>query len=562
LNERYKLRRAGRITQANELAVKINTLVSSSTRTRYNSLSTASPKTLWREVNNASRPSTNAVFINKTEPDTFNNFFAGISFDNSKPTSYSCLMSENCNFDTTPLNEFEVERQLRTLKNTSPGSDNIPTWVFRHCSVELSGIITVLFNQSICSGIVPVEWLNAIVTPVPKVDKPSSLTDYRPISVTPILSRVAERLIAKKYLQPSLLNDATTDQYAFKPSGSTTAALVHILHRVSEYLEHCNYVRCLLIDFSRAFDVIDRSILLHKLSLLDISNNIKCWISNFLSERCQQTRCNGNLSLSKPVNLGVVQGSALGPLLFTLMVSDLKTLSTVNELVKFADDTTLLVPELTDTDISEEFNCIKLWAAENKMIINLLKTKEIVFHRPRPAKPILPPCLTDIERVTVAKLLGVYLKGNFSFSEHVDFIIRQCRQRMYLLRLLRNRGLPAAPLEAVFTAIVLSRILYAVSAWGGFVNASEEQRLNKILCKSKSYGYCKNASSFDVLLERADTVLFSKAQNTGHCLQHLLPAVRSSTAVLRNRGHPLVLPTCKYELYKRSFLTRCLFKYI
>jgi hypothetical protein len=244
------------------------------------------------------------------------------------------------------------------------------------------------------------------------------------------------------------------------------------------------------------------------------------------------------------------------------MVSDLKTISKENDLIKFADDTTLLVPENSDIGINDEFNSIKVWAFENKMTINLLKTKEIVFHRPRPARPILPPCLTGIERVVVAKLLGVYLQVNFSFSEHVDFILRQCWQRMYLLRLLRNRGLPAAALEVVFFAFIVSRMIYAMSSWGGFVKAAEEQRLNKILLNSKKYGFCKNVSSFGSLLERADFVLFRKAQNPTHCLYHLLPAIRSSAANLRNRGHPLMLPTCRYELFKHSFITRSLFNFM
>ena len=107
------------------------------------------------------------------------------------------------------------------------------------------------------------------------------------------------------------------------------------------------------------------------------------------------------------INLGVIQGSVLGPVLFSVMVSDLKPISDQNDLIKFADDMTLLVPESSDTDISTEFQAIKRWATENKFIINLQKTKELIFRRPRPYKPIPPPILQGIERVTVAKLLGV-----------------------------------------------------------------------------------------------------------------------------------------------------------
>jgi len=93
------------------------------------------------------------------------------------------------------LYDFEVERFLSKVKNTSAGCDGLPTWLFRNCSYELAGIVAHIFNCSFSAGVLPSYWLRAIVTPVPKVNKPTVLSDYRPISVTPILSR---KLIAEK----------------------------------------------------------------------------------------------------------------------------------------------------------------------------------------------------------------------------------------------------------------------------------------------------------------------------------------------------------------------------
>jgi len=130
---------------------------------------------------------------------------------------------------------------------------------------------------------------------------------------------------------------------------------------------------------------------------------------------------------------------------------------------------------------------------------------------------------------------------------------------MFLLRTLRNRGLPPAALEVVFSAVILSRIIYAVPAWGGFIKLHEHQRINKVLFKCCKFGYCKNISNFDALLQRADRAMFCKARNSEHCLHNLLPAVRESVNTLRNRGHPYVLPTCYYEMHKKSFIVRSLF---
>ena len=114
-----------------------------------------------------------------------------------------------------------------------------------------------------------------------------------------------------------------------------------------------------MIDFSRAFDVVDRELLLLKLQLLDAPDSIMKWIASFLSNRSQHTFINGSASDELPVNLGVVQGSVLGPSLFSIFIADLQPISKYNDMVKFADDVTILAPESTDSDIAVELNHVK-----------------------------------------------------------------------------------------------------------------------------------------------------------------------------------------------------------
>ena len=111
-------------------------------------------------------------------------------------------------------------------------------------------------------------WLHLLV---PKVNKPSSLSVYRPISVTPILSRLTEKLVVQKWLRPAIPSVLTSDQFAFKPTGSTTAALVNFTHHASKMLEENNCVRCLMIDFTKAFDTVDHAILVSKLVAYNVS---------------------------------------------------------------------------------------------------------------------------------------------------------------------------------------------------------------------------------------------------------------------------------------------------
>ena len=171
-----------------------------------------------------------------------------------------------------------------------------------------------------------------------------SISQFRPISVTPILSRLAEKLVVMNWLYPAIDPAAIADQFAFKPTGSTTCALTFFMHHVRLLEEH-SYVRCLLIDFSKAFYVVDHDILVSKLLQLNIPPCILQWISSFLTGRTQQVKYASNLSSILPINTGIVQGSGVGPTLYIVMESDLKTISKINILFKYADDNNLLVPE-------------------------------------------------------------------------------------------------------------------------------------------------------------------------------------------------------------------------
>ena len=153
--------------------------------------------------------------------------------------------------------------------------------------------------------------------PVPKVSKPSTFPDFRPISVTPVLSRLAEKIVVRKWLRPAIPPAVISDQYDFKLTGSiTTAALVHFTHHASRMLEQSHFVRCLMIDFAKAFDTVDHAILLSKLDTYNVSPPVVNWILSFLTGRSQVCKVDGQLSASCPINQGIVQGSGIGPQLY------------------------------------------------------------------------------------------------------------------------------------------------------------------------------------------------------------------------------------------------------
>lgn len=149
-------------------------------------------------------------------------------------------------------------------------------------------------------------------------------------------------------------------------------------------------MRCLLIDFSKAFDTINHAILFKKLFDLNFSPNITLWIYNFLCGHTQAVLLGGIISDWKSITASIVQDSGIGPILFIIYSMDLKPLSDYNKILKYADDTSLLVPQHSSVSLEAEFTHISSWSDSNKLKINTAKTKEIIFNRPRRPRKYFP----------------------------------------------------------------------------------------------------------------------------------------------------------------------------
>ena len=181
-----------------------------------------------------------------------NDHYAAVSTDHNYQATSRKVTVPNQDAHTT-VTEIEVFRILHHLRPTATGLDGIPAWFLRLGAAIFAAPIAKLFNQSVLEGIVPRQWKWVIITPVPKVSKPKQPSDFRPISITSVLSRSFERYIVKTYIYPALLEPPSgldfTDQFAFRPTGSTAAAIISLLHTVLTMLSDNEYVRVIAVDF-------------------------------------------------------------------------------------------------------------------------------------------------------------------------------------------------------------------------------------------------------------------------------------------------------------------------
>ena len=326
---------------------------------------------------------------------------------------------------------------VRSIKTNAFGVDGISAF-FLKLGIEYSVYaFTNIINTSILYKKFPTRWKQAIVKPLPKNINPSCVSDYRPISLLPAFSKVIEKLIAKQmieYLKETNYFDNL--QSAYKPSHSTVTALLNVTDDIYECLENSELVFLVLLDYSKAFDCANHRLILAKLKAAGFRDDSLEWICSYLSGRKQKVVTNsGESGWSEMIN-GVPQGSVLGPLLFTVLVSDLRDAIKRGRYHMYGDDTQLYYSckcenvNNTIKDINSDLDRISKYSKTNCLKLNAEKSKFIIFGSRQNLKKLknipLDPISIDnniIDREYEAKNLGITCDEELTWTRHVNLSI-------------------------------------------------------------------------------------------------------------------------------------------
>ena len=349
-------------------------------------------------------------------------------------------------------------------------------------SCQLAPKLARIFRSILASGSFPESWRSANTTPIPKDSSPTQFPlDYRPISITPLLSKIYERLLARRLTRFINLKEILpSTQFGFRKGLGTNDALLLLTQDLQSALDKGSESRVISLDFSSAFDLVNHRALLYKLKLAGVGGSIFNVLSEFLSNRKQRVSVDGKFSSFKPVISGVPQGSVLGPLLFILYTADMWN-DLENKIISYADDTTLYADVKSPLDrasiansLNRDLVRIQSWCVTWGMKLNPNKTHTIIVSRsrtPQPAHPPLSLCGSRLELSNSLKLLGVTIDNKLTFEKHIRSLAASIAQKTGLIRkCFRTFGNDDVIIKS-FYSFILPCFEYCSPVWGSAANS-------------------------------------------------------------------------------------------
>ena len=419
-----------------------------------------SPKKFWQNVKNVLPDSNvnNLVKLSDDDglsiPDDKTAFFINNYFVNVGKKLVQKLKNPASKYDPVnrhqyngykfrPVQKEELSKLINLISiYKSSGIDNASSNVLKDAFSILIDQLLFIMNKSIKDGVFPDAWKRATVIPLPKLNNPCGVSDYRPISLLPLPGKLLEKLLHTQligYLENNnLLNEK---QNGFRKKHNTSDTVFKLVHDLTGGMNARKHTSAVFVDFAKAFDTIDHTKLINKLRMFSVHTDVIDWFYSYLLNRKQRVMVNGKYSEWDTVEYGVPQGSILGPLLFIMYTNDLTKCIRNSEVLLYADDTVIYRCD-TDTvrnyrNIQGDLNRLYKWCNQNGLTINSRKTKVIDFGKSRKKVNDLHINKELLVYEKQYKYLGVILDHNLNFEPHYKELVKTFSFKMYLYRRIR-----------------------------------------------------------------------------------------------------------------------------
>lgn len=523
------------------------------------------PKKLWRKIKNLSngeRQSIDYIKLNNdiiNDPsmmcESLNNYFVNSIIEINE--SIAKLPYNEPDRSVVQWTEFkqinmnEMNELLNDMKSKA-GINNVNIDVIKH-AVECCGQLFLnVFNELLKYGICPESWKCTYVTPIPKIKNSHRAEDMRPINTAPTMDKILQNIVKDQLNEHIANNNIITDiQSAFRRHHSCETSLNLVLHQWIEQRDRGKNLIIVFLDLKRAFETVDRNILLQKLRKVGITGRVHSWFQSWLTNRTQSTVINGVASEQIEVNIGIPQGTPLSCALFNLYVNELAFSVRNCVLNLFADDALVWVAcdQLQEgaEKINEDLESIAKYFKMCSLKLNTEKTKCMFIKK---SNTLEEPNVTIenvlIEKVSVMKYLGILIDEKLKFNEHMNFLVKKMASKVSFLS--RNKKKFSFETRVLLYEALIQPTIDYCSTILILMNDGQMERLQIIQNRAmRALLNCDYYTSRETMLNQLN--MFSVRQRVCYnCLVFihkaktgLLPDYLSSLLVPVGEGQPYLL---------------------
>jgi hypothetical protein len=392
-------------------------------------------------------------------------------------------------FFLAPTTPCEVLKVISSQKNSkAAGSDDIPCNILKevkgYVALPLSDIINASFEQGVYPDLMKEAKINSLF----KKGDNSDTNNYRPISILPAFSKVIGKIFAQRLIsffeQYSLIYK---HQHGFVKNRGTATALFELVSQMCDALENGEKCMGIFYDFSKAFDSISHKILFEKLERYGVRGKPLEWIKSFLSNRTQKVVLNykdGNtiktvVSDVKQNEMGIGQGSILGPNIFNIFINDLALLIFLAFILLYADDSNSLVKSRTINELYSHGKINNLvfetWARDHLLQLNSSKTVILQLKKKNErilSSPLIKLDGNSLRTMESTKFLGVHLDQDLSYRVHCDSLNKKLSSCPFMFVILRKSVNKMHILKSVYFAHVQSHLQFGIVCWGNSILAA------------------------------------------------------------------------------------------
>jgi hypothetical protein len=374
---------------------------------------------------------------------------------------------------------IDVNGVTKLLRNLNPskasGPDHIPNKILKTCAESIAPPLTCIFNRSIVTGQLPPDWRSANISSIFKKGDRNRAENYRPVSLTSVACKLLEHIICRHLRNHLEKHSILTDKnHGFRSGHSCEIQLLTTMNDLLERYDTGKQTDVAILDFSKAFDTVPHSRLLHKLDHYGIRGPIHQWLTNFLKRRTMRVVLEGEASEEAAVESGVPQGTVLGPLLFLCHINDLP--DSVKSTVRlFADDCLLYRTINTFQDhltLQEDLRRLEDWAKKWGMRFNAQKCYILSIRSTSSYLYSLDG--VPLKQVQQNPYLGVHIAADLKWTTHIANTCSKAGSTVGFLR--RNlRYCPQECRRLAYIALVRSKLEYGATVWDPYQKRNTEK---------------------------------------------------------------------------------------